>query len=538
MMRIATTTRLAVALFAALLVATSATAAATLVQPSFAQTAETKGDAWNSINTALGDIEKAIAPGQDTPALIAKLDGAKAKYDSAFREAAHERDAETGERVDTAFADFRAAVESGSKIDVTINKQIIDKNIYKIAFMKIEEELLEEKVDEAAEWFAVMTKKFKYDESPSGASTAMAELQAEPERVGELAPVILDGLRAQFVLKVKEEITETVGALSKQPADTAAAQKLAVEGISYYRTIQPDVKAKLGEDVEGELFHELEELFVAARAGDLEGAEHAGQEAEALLAQYEGKETEGAAAAVGKLVDLLTLVDEEYGAAVENGQIINQEEYDEAVLFAERATETFNDAKADLASVSEVSAAAVADFEADLEVLSGMIQDKADPAEVAEFVEHMILDLQRDFGAGSAAATEMDGWAYIDRIGELLDSAVQEYEEGNFEDARNIAREAYLDNYEFIETDIAEEDPELMAKIELDMREELVSMMDDRRPLEEVQAHVDQIKADLEVARAVVTPEFPVAALAASVGIAGTIAYGRLRGFGLLRRRA
>jgi hypothetical protein len=64
------------------------------------------------------------------------------------------------------------------------------------------------------------------------------------------------------------------------------------------------------------------------------------------------------------------------------------------------------------------------------------------------------------------------------------------------------------------------------------MRVDLVKMIDDRAPAEDIQAHVDQIKADLETARAVVTPEFPVAAIVASLGIAGTIAYGRLRGSG------
>lgn len=86
---------------------------------------------------------------------------------------------------------------------------------------------------------------------------------------------------------------------------------------------------------------------------------------------------------------------------------------------------------------------------------------------------------------------EYDGQAYIDRIVELLDQAVAKYGAGNAQEAKALAIEAYLDNYEFIEADIEEDDPELMEKIELAIREELVKMIDDRRPAAEIEAHVE-----------------------------------------------
>ena len=69
---------------------------------------------------------------------------------------------------------------------------------------------------------------------------------------------------------------------------------------------------------------------------------------------------------------------------------------------------------------------------------------------------------------------------------------------GSYDEARNLAREAYLDNYEFIEADIAEEDRELMEEIEIDMRVDLVKMIDDRTPASEVEEHVNMIKTNLE----------------------------------------
>ncbi|MGI0020823.1 MAG: hypothetical protein ACREAY_10175 [Nitrososphaera sp.] len=734
----ATTLGVVIAAMLVLSIASMAVAA----QPSFAQT-ETKGDSWNSINTTLGDVEKTFAA--DKVGALTKLDSAKSKYDSVFKQAAADRDGATAQLVDTAFADMRAAVENNStKIVVVHNKQIIDKTIYKIAFMNIEHSLDEAQsssflrdsmVAEAGEWYTVMTKKFKYDQTPSESSQAMAALQADPGKIGELSPAIIDGLKAQFLLKVKEEITEAIGALEKTPADTASAQKFAIEGISYYRTIQPDAKAKLGEESEAELFHELEEHLEASAAGDLAAAQHAADEANALLVTYEGGEATGIGAAIGRMTDMLHLVDEEYGAAVANGQIIDQQEYDEAILFLERANEAFAEGKTAMLAVAQHETEEV---EAGLATLATLIEDKADPAEVKATVEqtlHELEEIQAAAGnsaefvaniefirghlekaienknagnielaiahsghpvdeiyslvegdisskddalntelkgaltalanqANTASAAEfedsvnailpmldgaveavagdeasdpalwaqaivllletanleyseaveggeivemieyqdatafihraevafeaikadmpeheaeeveeffaelnsltasnaspdkiatiigginhefaevfgleeaeqeLDGWGYIDRIRELLDESLEQYEAGNTQEARALAVEAYLDNYEFIEADIAVEDKGLMEQIEVDMRIELVKMIDEGKPASEVAAHVEQIKEDLETARAVVTPEFPVAAIVASLGIAGTIAYGRLRGSG------
>lgn len=708
--------------------------------PAFAQS-ETRGQSWSSINSAVGSAESTFET--DMEGALAKVDEAEAKYESVFRDAAFEVDEATGEAIDQAFVDIRAGIEGNSKIDVILNKQVIDKLIYKVAFMNIEQSLelastpimAESMVGEAASWFTVMTVKFKYNETPSEASEAMAGLEADPAMLDELAPVIIDGLKAQFTLKVKEEVEEAVGALEASPPDTLNAQKFTQEGIMYYRTIQPDVAAELGAESEEEVSHEFEELMEASAAGDLEAAEHAAEEITTLMLAYEGKETTGLGGAIATMTDMLVLVDEEYGAAVADGQITDQTEYDEAILFLERAVEAFEGAEAQML---EVAPSETEEVEGDLASLAELIDSLADPAEVTAVIEHALTELEEiqaaaggsaDFVANvefirghlemavlnknageielalahaghpveevysliegsiagadaslntelenaltalaneidtmeaadveSAAADingmldeavgavagaeaeepafwahvivllletaeveyeeavsdgeiieeieyqdasafihrsevafeaimgdmpeheaeeveefyaelnaaleakadpedvntylggishemdevfelgleggELDGWGYINHIQELLEQVVEEYEAGNAQEARSLAIEAYLDNYEFIEADIAEQDRPLMEKIEIDMRVELVQMIDAGAPASEVAAHVEQIKSDLEVARAVTTPEFPVAALAASLGIAGTIAYARIRGSG------
>ncbi len=156
-----------------------------------------------------------------------------------------------------------------------------------------------------------------------------------------------------------------------------------------------------------------------------------------------------------------------------------------------------------------------------------MVEAMEDPQEVADTVTHAQHELEEILGATGGEIVEKDGWYYIDTVKSLLDDVVAEYEEGNYEEARALARnEAYLNNYEFIEADIADEEPELMVKIELAIREELVQMIDDRRPAAEIEAHVEEIKTDLETARAVVTPEFPLAAGIALASVAATILAG------------
>jgi hypothetical protein len=221
---------------------------------------------------------------------------------------------------------------------------------------------------------------------------------------------------------------------------------------------------------------------------------------------------------------LLETANLEYSEAVEGGEIVEMIEYQDASAFISRAEAAFEAIKADM---PEHEAEEVEEFFGEL---NSLLSSNASPDQVTTVIGGINHEFAEVFGLEEAEA-ELDGWGYIDHIKELLDEALEQYEAGNAQEARALAVEAYLDNYEFIEADIAEENQELMEQIEVDMRVELVKMIDEGRPASEVTAHVEQIKTDLETARAVVTPEFPLAAIVASLGIAGTIAYGRLRGF-------
>jgi hypothetical protein len=224
-------------------------------------------------------------------------------------------------------------------------------------------------------------------------------------------------------------------------------------------------------------------------------------------------------------IGLLEQSANEYSEGVSDGKVVQEVEYQDAGAFIHRGEVIFGKVKA---SIPVEEAGKAQDLFGQLDTL---VKRPASLDEVKTAIEGIVREIQEGFKIEPAEASKLNGQQYIDKIDELLDQSVAKYKQGSYDEARTLAREAYLDNYENIESDIAQDNKDLMQKIEVNMRVNLVAMIDDRKPVNEVQAHVDQLKADLETARAVVTPEFPVVALAASLGIAGTVAYGRLRGF-------
>ena len=63
-----------------------------------------------------------------------------------------------------------------------------------------------------------------------------------------------------------------------------------------------------------------------------------------------------------------------------------------------------------------------------------------------------------------------------------------------------LAIQAYLDNYEFIEAPLAEQNKTLMETTELMLREDLRQLIQTHAPLEQIQEHIDKINSNLNQA--------------------------------------
>lgn len=123
--------------------------------------------------------------------------------------------------------------------------------------------------------------------------------------------------------------------------------------------------------------------------------------------------------------------------------------------------------------------------------LRSSIDQKADLESISRLASAIERDLAEDLALGSDSVA--DGDKYFAAIRDLLAKVVTAVKAGSYEEADQHAISAYLDNYEYLEAPIEKHDPELMATIEIEMREELREMIRDRESPAEIEAHVSGI---------------------------------------------
>ncbi len=143
------------------------------------------------------------------------------------------------------------------------------------------------------------------------------------------------------------------------------------------------------------------------------------------------------------------------------------------------------------------------------EQLRQLIKDRASIEEIEALINDIKSNLDEIEALGIGVG-EDPRMKYVRNIEALLDEIVIRYEQGNYEEAQNLAMQAYLDNYELIEDDVKGYDEELNEEFEQLLRIELANKIKDRASIEEVQATVDMIKAKLEIIETQVIPEFPI----------------------------
>ena len=477
---------------------------AVLTNASFAATA---GEEWTAIVSALSDAEKP----QSEKDAIAKLQTAKTIYQNVFQNAALAVDTESDVLIGNAFSDSIEKITLGNIEQVSLNRQVIDKTIYKIAFMKTEAAIDDNNTEDFLYWFDVLDKKFKISSGDYQTNQWISEIKNDSSKLSENGPKITQELLGIFKLKTLEELEEAIAAIEAN--DLKSAKKFTYEGLYYYRTFHPAVEEKLGKEDANELLHEMEEAIKVTVSNTdtskiLEELEHITAEVELIIREYEGGDTSEIGLALSGIKDRLNLVAIEYAEAVKDGQIIDQEEYDETIVFLAKAVEIFNTNKVNLMELSNSDASSL---EKNFGEINRLVTNKENPNQVTILVGKSLNNIAslEDYAGG---AVEIDVIQYIDKIEMLLNQAKQEYRQGNTQIAFDLVSEAYLDNYEFVEGPLGEVDEELMEKIEVNMREELRSMIQSNSPVSEVDAQIDMILSDLESARMVV-PEFGTIAL-------------------------
>ena len=88
----------------------------------------------------------------------------------------------------------------------------------------------------------------------------------------------------------------------------------------------------------------------------------------------------------------------------------------------------------------------------------------------------------------------------ISTIRDLLNQTMIEYNRQNYTGAADLADVAYIDNFEFLEAPLAEEDEQLMEETEITLREELSGLIEERAQPQQVQEIINQINGSLDQA--------------------------------------
>jgi len=467
------------------------------------------GDEWSSIKSLLSNAEKTDGLTES----LSHVNDAHLIYVDSFKLAASEVDSESDILIENAFDDI---IENHTEEDsemASLNRQIIDKTILKIAYLKIEQSLDQKDTESFFNWFTIMEKKFKISEKESVTiNHALDEIDESIDEIDEYSDVIKKELLGIFKLKTLEELEEAIEAVSKN--NIFEAKEKVIEGFYYARTLSPAIDARLDTTpgYEG-LMHEMEEAMEIVNS-DISGVEmkpqleHVLHEVEILISEYEGQDTSSLGLALSGIESRLNLIEAEYSNAVKNGEIIDQEEYDEAIVFLSKAIEIFNENKQ---SFMELSDSDTSSLEKNFDELNQIVTVKDNPNQVSILVGKSInvISTLEDLAGGS---DQIDTVEYIIEIERLLNQAKDEYHSGNSQLAFDLVSEAYLDNYEFVEGPLGEVDHDLMEKIEYDLREELRSMIQSNVSTDIVDDQIDMILVDLSEAKTVV-PEFGSVAL-------------------------
>lgn len=96
---------------------------------------------------------------------------------------------------------------------------------------------------------------------------------------------------------------------------------------------------------------------------------------------------------------------------------------------------------------------------------------------------------------------------YVDNIRELLEQSRIKYAEGDIEEAKRLAMKAYIDNYEYLEDPVEEQNEKLNDELEIMLREELQALMRNKAPLEQIDEKIDTILERITIVETIV-PEF------------------------------
>lgn len=118
-------------------------------------------------------------------------------------------------------------------------------------------------------------------------------------------------------------------------------------------------------------------------------------------------------------------------------------------------------------------------------------------------------------------AQEQTPTGIVSKVRTLLNQTNIEYRNQNFTGAQSLATSAYLDHFEFIEAPLEKQDKALKNETEIMLREQLIHMIKDKPPQENIQQLINKININLDKAQTLLAgTELPVQRMPTTSSIA------------------
>ncbi|MCV0366595.1 MAG: FTR1 family iron permease [Nitrosopumilus sp.] len=181
------------------------------------------------------------------------------------------------------------------------------------------------------------------------------------------------------------------------------------------------------------------------------------------------------------IAQILTLVDEQYQFSVQNDV---PSSYQLSVELVDLSIELFGNTNYDERLTLEISSF--------LDELKIKIENKDDFHSVGT----LISVINRDF-VGTETVV-YDKQKFYENIRSLYEKLFAALDQGDYAKAEELGIEAYLENFEYLEADIEKVDPKLLYDLEIDMREKLREMIQNKQDVKGIKTFVsDSILPDL-----------------------------------------
>jgi high-affinity iron transporter len=182
------------------------------------------------------------------------------------------------------------------------------------------------------------------------------------------------------------------------------------------------------------------------------------------------------------------------GSGNENSQ--QNIEYENAVGLVQIARQNYQESLSSLIQDTRRRA----EIESFFNELENSLAHRMDSESILRLTTAIERDLAEELSVSEGSESTSEHQQYFSTIRTLLSNVTSEVNNGNYEQADQYAITAYLDNYEYLEAPIEKHDPNLMLSIEVEMREELRSMIQARESPQSINAFVEGILVKLDQA--------------------------------------